>query len=131
VIVLDASAVVNLFVGLPIDGRLLARVYGATDAHAPHLIDIEFLSALRRLERAEEISPDAAGMARRAFAELPLERYSHELLRDRIWALRRSVTAYDAAYIALAEALDLPLITTDRRLAGAHGHRARIESFAR
>ena len=59
--------------------------------------------------------------------DLPVHRHPHDILLPRIWELRRSVTAYDAAYVALAEALDAPLLTRDGKLARSHGHRARIE----
>lgn len=94
--------------------------------HAPHLVDVEIASVLRLFVRRREI-PAAAG--RRALAEVPGligERYGADLLLPRIWALRNVLSAYDAAYVALAEVLELPLVTTDLRLARSRGHRAEI-----
>ena len=82
---------------------------------------------LRRYAAAGEIDQDRGRAALQDLADFPLRRYPHDLLLPRIWALRHNVTAYDAAYVALAEALDAPLLTRDRRLAAASGHRARIE----
>jgi predicted nucleic acid-binding protein len=72
-------------------------------------------------------SRDWLTCGRLALADLPLRRYPHDFLLPRIWDLRNNLTAYDAAYVALAEALDAPLLTRDRRLAAAAGHRAQIE----
>lgn len=100
------------------------------DLHAPHLIDIEFLHALRRLSMTDGISADRAADARTDFADLALTRYLHHELSDRIWALRGNLTAYDAAFVALAEALATRLVTCDARVASAPGHGAAVELFA-
>ncbi len=95
--------------------------------HAPYLIDIEVAHAIRR-HAANGLIDGAAG--RRALADLalfPLQRHSHAPLLPRIWDLRENLTAYDATYVALAEALAAPLLTRDRRLASAPGHQAAIE----
>ena len=94
-------------------------------------VDIEFLGVLRRLVSSGHLSTAAAIMARDDFAQLPIARYPHVLLADRVWALRSYMTVVDAGYVALAELLGLPLVTSDRRLAGSTGHDAVIESFAR
>ena len=88
---------------------------------APHLIDIEVLHALRGLVRAGKVTADRAADARTDLADLAITRYGHEPVADRIWALRDNLTAYDAASVALAEALDATLITCDARLARAPG----------
>jgi predicted nucleic acid-binding protein len=85
------------------------------------------LLVLRRYERSGDLSGEAAEQRLGVFAALPLRRHAHAPLLARIWTLRAAITAYDAAYVALAEALDEPLITRDRRLASARGHRARTE----
>jgi len=130
-IVVDASALVDLFLELPLNQDLLDRIERADELHAPHLIDLEVLSVLRRLVATGKLSPEAASMARGQFDDLGIERYSHVGLGDRIWALRGNLTAYDAAYVALSEWLGLPLVTSDARLARSSGHAATIESFAR
>jgi predicted nucleic acid-binding protein len=80
--------------------------------------------------RRGQISAERAHDARADFAELTLVRYPHEPLGDRVWDLRENLTAYDATFVALAEALDVPLVTCDARLAGAPGHDAQIELYA-
>jgi predicted nucleic acid-binding protein len=87
--------------------------------HAPHLIDLEVAQVLRRYVRSAAISADRGGEALSDLADFPLTRYPHFVLLTRIWQLRDGLTAYDAAYLALAEALDAPLITRDRALARA------------
>jgi predicted nucleic acid-binding protein len=105
---------------------LVERLAEDGDLHAPHLIDTEVLHALRRLLRRGQISAERAHDARTDFAELTLVRYPHEPLNDRVWELRDNLTAYDATFVALAEALGVLLITCDARLAAA-GHHAHIE----
>jgi predicted nucleic acid-binding protein len=129
VLVVDTSAVVDALAGRPPDQRLLARLGSDGDLHAPHLLDVELLHALRRLVAAGQLSEDRAADARADFADLTVARYGHGLLADRIWELRRDLTAYDATFVALSEALDAPLVTCDRRLAATPGHRARVELF--
>ena len=99
--------------------------------HAPHLIDVEFLNVLRKLVARELLTEARADVARRRFNQLPLHRYPHQPLADRVWALRSTITAYDGQYIALAELLALPLVTSDARLARSGGHSAAIEAFVR
>lgn len=95
--------------------------------HAPHLLDIEVIHVLRRLVLQRQI-PAARGIAAlQDLRELVIERHSHEVLLSRIWQLRDSMTSYDAAYVSLAEALQAPLLTCDRKLAGAHDHTAIVE----
>jgi predicted nucleic acid-binding protein len=108
---------------------LVDRLNGDPDLHAPHLIDVEILHALRRLVAAESLSEDRATDALRDYGELAIVRYPHQPLMIRIWELRRNLAAYDATFVGLAEALGAPLVTCDSHLAGAQGHDARIELF--
>lgn len=130
-IVVDTSAIVDLLLENPPNTALVERIANATELHAPHLIDVEFLSVLRRLVSRGSLSTKAAQLARQLYSQLPIERYPHTLLADRIWALRANLTSCDAAYVALSESLEIPLITSDHKLAGAPGHKATIESYAR
>jgi len=98
--------------------------------HAPHLLDIEVTHALRRLVQREEITTGRAELGLEDFSNILIERHSHQPLTARIWQLRESLTAYDGAYVALAEALDAPLLTCDAKLARAHGHQAKLELIA-
>ncbi len=93
------------------------------------LVDVEVTPALRRLVRARELSPDRAAEALADLADLDLHRHAHVDLLGRAWKLRENVTAYDAMYVALAGALDAPMVTCDTPLARAPGHRARIEAI--
>jgi predicted nucleic acid-binding protein len=132
VIVIDASALVELLVGgTPRAARLAARIDDPAESlHAPSLIDLEVASVLRSLEARRLISPALAMRALADLLALDLVRYPHESLVPRVWQLRGSLTAYDAAYVALAENLASPLVTCDGQLAAAPGNRARIELFA-
>jgi predicted nucleic acid-binding protein len=129
-IVLDASAAVEVLLqtpaGVPIADRLLAP--GAS-LHAPHLVDVEVAQVLRRFMRRGEIEPERARQALEDLADFPVERYPHDVLLPRIWELRGNLTAYDATYVALAEALGATLLTRDSRISRAPGHQARVEVF--
>ncbi|HWD45699.1 MAG TPA: type II toxin-antitoxin system VapC family toxin [Actinomycetota bacterium] len=129
-IVVDTSAVVAALIGRPPDKRLVDRLAVDGDLYAPHLLDIEFLHALRRLVLGRQLSEDRAADAHGDFADLAITRYEHTVVADRIWQLRHSLTAYDATFVALAELLDAPLVTCDARLARAPGRHATIELFA-
>lgn len=130
-IVLDASAAVELLLERS-RGVWVSRQIGehTEGLHAPHLIDIEFVSATRRLVAGGFVTSQGAALALRELVALRLIRYPHVGLLDRIWELRHAITPSDAAYVALAELLDAVLVTTDERLARAAGHRARIVSPA-
>lgn len=127
-IVVDTSALVALILQLPdreaMENRLLSP--GET-LHAPHLIDVETAHVLRRLVHAGDIDEQRGRAALDDLGDLPLRRYPHDVLLPRVWELRKNLTAHDGVYVALAEALDAPLITRDRRLASAPGHNATIE----
>lgn len=127
-IVVDASAVLELLLGTERAERVAARLLAPDERlDAPHLLDIEVGQALRRLAQLNAITVLRAEEALADFASLVIERHAHRELLPRIWQLRDSLTAYDAAYVALAEALDAPVLTCDAKLGRAHGHRARIE----
>jgi predicted nucleic acid-binding protein len=129
-IVVDASAVLEVLLrtkaGARIEDRLLSR---RESIHAPHLLDVEIAQVLRRYEAGGVLAPERGLEALSDLADFPLQRYSHDVLLPRIWELRQSATAYDASYLALAEALAAPLVTRDARLAAAPGHEARVELF--
>lgn len=128
VLVVDTSAALAAL--LSDDATSLAdRLIADGDLHAPHLIDVEILHALRRLTLSGELSDDRAADARTDFRELALVRYPHDELSDRIWELRHNLTAYDAEFVVLAEVLGAPLATCDRRIASAPGHSAEVELF--
>jgi predicted nucleic acid-binding protein len=131
VIVIDTSAVVDLLLETPPNTALIQRLSSVSEMHVPHLIDVEYVSVLRRLVGRQLLSESRAKVARQRFNQLPFHRYPHHPFSDRAWDLRSAVTPYDAQYIVLAELLGLPLITSDVRLAGSNGHHATIESFAR
>jgi predicted nucleic acid-binding protein len=127
-IVIDASALLELLLGTGRAERVAARALVSEESlHAPHLLDIEIAQALRRLVQLKEITPARARQALDDFEEVLIERYGHKQLLPRIWQLRSSVTACDAAYVALSEALAAPLLTCDTRLGRSHGHRAQID----
>lgn len=128
-IVVDASAIVDLVAHRPVDA-LPDRLRGSGGLHAPHLVDIEVTHALRRLVATRELAADRASEARVDAANLRIIRYPHAALLDRAWELRSNLTVYDAVYVALAEALRAPLVTCDARLAATTGHDAEIELFA-
>ena len=129
-IVLDASAAVEVLlqseVGASLTGRLLAP---ESSLHAPHLLDVEVTQVLRRFVLRGEVQPLRAQQALEVLADFPIERYSHQILLPRIWSLRENLTAYDAAYVALAEVLGATLLTRDGRISRAPGHTARVEVF--
>jgi predicted nucleic acid-binding protein len=99
---------------------------GNETLHAPHLIDLEVSQVLRRYVRAGVISERRGVEALSDFVDFPIARYPHFVLLDRIWQMRNVLTAYDAAYLVLAEALDAPLVTRDHALARA-GSPAKVE----
>ena len=127
-IVVDASAILEVLLRSPgatmVERRLFVR--GET-LHAPHLLDVEVAHVIRRYAAMGEISGERGLEALSDLVDFPLQRYSHEFLLPRVWELRRNLTAYDAVYVALAEALGAPLLTRDQRIAQASRHRARVE----
>jgi predicted nucleic acid-binding protein len=128
VIVLDASAAIEWLLQTPTGTRVEERIFSAVpNLHAPHLLDIEVAQVLRRYVTAHIITASRGQEALQDLIDLPLTRYPHDLLLWRIWNLRNALTAYDAAYVALAEALGALLITCDRKMAAASGHSALIQ----
>jgi predicted nucleic acid-binding protein len=101
----------------------------AGGVHIPHLFDVEVLHALRRHSLRGALSGEQGRLILGLLREMTAVRYPHAPLAARIWELKENLTAYDAAYVALAEALDAPLITTDARLAQAPGHNAAMELY--
>lgn len=127
-IVVDASALLELILRTPSAPAIETRLFASGETlHAPHLIDVEAAQVLRRYAANGDIDPVRGREALADLADVPLNRYPHHMLLPRIWDLRPNLTAYDATYVALAEALDAPLLTCDRRIARAPGHSARIE----
>ena len=127
-IVADASVFLELVLGTAAAPAAAARLLDpAESVHAPQLVDVEIVQAVRRYERLGDLDGAQGARAIADFLDLPIQRHGHALLLERAWELRRSITAYDAMYIALAEALAAPLVTRDGRLARSHGHRARVE----
>lgn len=130
-IVVDTSAIVDVLLESPAPDDLRERIAGGGELHAPHVIDVEFLGVLRRLVARQELTLDAASVARSDFDDLAITRYPHVFLRARMWELRDNLTPSDAAFVALGEVLGLPVVTCDGRMASAPGHHATIESFVR
>ena len=127
-IVVDASAVIDVLLNTPAGVRVADRLFADGETlHAPHLLDLEVAQVLRRYALSAELDAARGAQALEDLAALPLSRYPHDVLLPRIWELRHNVTAYDAAYVALAEALAAPLVTRDAALAASRGHAARIE----
>ena len=127
-IVVDASALLEFLLQTSLGARVEARLFGEADElHAPHLLDVEIAQGLRRLVRTGEVSSGRADEAIADLTDLDLHRHAHLDLLDRAWKLRDNISAYDAMYVALAEAVEAPIITCDSPLAKALGHRARIE----
>ncbi len=127
-IVVDASALLGVLLNTPASARISERLFGRNDTlHAPHVLDLEVVQVLRRYTLSGEMDADRSEQALDDLADLPLNRYPHDIFLLNIWALRHNLTAYDAAYVTLAEALDAPLITRDAAIARASGRvRSRV-----
>ena len=126
-IVLDASAAVELLLALPLSPRVQSELEGVEwQMASPQLLEIEVLQVLRRRVNQGLSTVASAEEARDLLLDLNIRYYDHAPLADRIWELRENLTAYDACYVALAEALDLQLLTCDAALANAPGHNAEI-----
>lgn len=126
-IVLDASAAIELLLRTPASAAIEALLFAPNETwHAPHLLDVEVAQVIRRYAAAG-ILDDARGRAALTdLCDLPVRRYPHDMLLPRMWALRENLTAYDASYVALAEALGALVVTRDKLLAGAANHRVRV-----
>ncbi|HET7883035.1 MAG TPA: type II toxin-antitoxin system VapC family toxin [Acetobacteraceae bacterium] len=127
-IVPDASALIEVLLHMPAAESVERRLFrpGQT-LHAPHLVDVEVAQVVSRYAATDEIDELRGRSALLGLADLPLHRYPHDVLLPRIWDLRHNFTAYDAAYVALAEALDASLLTRDRRLAASARGLARVD----
>ena len=110
--------------GLEIEKRIFSP---QETLYAPHLLDLEVAQVLRRYCASGEMDAERGREALRDLADIPINRYPHDVFLPRIWELRPNMTAYDAAYVALAETLPAPLLTRDTRLASAPGHAAIFE----
>jgi predicted nucleic acid-binding protein len=129
-IVLDASAAIDWLLQTPAGKRIEHRIFAQRESlHTVHLLDVEFAHVLRRLVRDGALASRRAEEAIEDLGALSMTRYPPGLLLKRIWRLRQNLSAYDGAYVALAEELNAPLITRDRRIAAAPGHRAQVEVF--
>ena len=128
-IVLDASAAVDLLLDIGEQAEWVReRLSAIEEMHAPHLLDIEVGSAMRRRLLLGEIDGERGTLVLGALTALPIIRYAHAPLTQRMWDLRGRITFHDAAYIALAEALDAAVVTTDQRL-GRAGFGDRVLAF--
>ena len=126
--VVDASALLEVLLRTLAAAKVERRLFGPyASLQAPCLIDLEVAQVLRRYVASKQISPTRGAQALDDLAGMPLRRWPHDVLLPRIWELRCNLTAYDAAHVALAEALDAPLVTRDEAIAAAPGHRAPVE----
>ncbi len=127
-IVVDASALLEVLLRTSAAKTVETHLFVPDQTlHAPHLLDVEVVQVIRRYAANGDIDGERGRAALADLADVPLQRYPHGLLMPRVWQLRNNLTAYDAVYVALAEALDAVLLTRDKRLAAAAGHQARIE----
>ena len=129
-LVIDASAAVELLMASPNGSAIEDHLFSSGEPlAAPQLIDVEVLHVIRRFYRTGVLTVERSEQALEDFGDLPIRRYGHELLRSGMWRLRNSVTAYDAAYIALAELLQAPIVTCDGKLARSSGHDVSFQVF--
>lgn len=129
-IVLDASAAVDWLLQTSVGQQIERRIYSRGESlHAPHLLDVEVAQVLRRLVREAVVSAQRAEEAIQDLADLRVTRYPHFIFLHRIWLLRHNLSAYDAAYVVLAENLDATLVTRDACLASASGRVVTVEVF--
>jgi len=127
-IVVDSSAVLEVLLRSQTGLEIEKRIFSPQETlYAPHLLDLEVAQVLRRYCASGEMDAERGREALRDLADIPINRYPHDVFLPRIWELRPNMTAYDAAYVALAETLPAPLLTRDTRLASAPGHAAIIE----
>lgn len=127
--VVDTSALVDVFLVRGTSPDLRRSVLAGACA-APELIDLESASVLRKLVLRDGLPPAEGGETLRDIRDAPILRVAHRHLLDRVWALHANVTPYDAAFVALAEMLDVPLLTSDARLSRASGHQAEVIVYA-
>lgn len=126
-IVVDASAMIDVLLRGAGAERIEERLFSGESLHAPHLLDIEVAQVLRRYQLAGDLDEARGEVALDLHRDFSIQRYPHHLFLSRVWALRRNATAYDAVYLALAEALGATLLTRDRRLSSVPGCVAEVE----
>lgn len=129
-IVVDASCLFEVVTDTDRAEVIRTRLATDPDQAAPHVLDIEVFSLIRRERLADRLDDTAAALAVDDLRSWPGDRYGHRALLERAWELRDTVRGWDAAYVALAEALNATLVTLDARLAGAPGPRCPIEVVA-
>lgn len=122
----DASVIVELLARARGVGELENRLFSDPAWNAPQLIDLEVAQVFRRWVRGDRMEAAQGKRALGLMNDLPLHRWPHQVLMPRVWELRENLTAYDAAYVALAEALECVLVTRDQRLASAPGVRVEV-----
>jgi predicted nucleic acid-binding protein len=127
VIVIDASAALELLLQTTIAAQVRSRLSHYSKICAPHVIDPEIVQVLRKAALSKRVDEARCRLALDDWRLLPVERYAHDPLLPRVWELRQNVSAYDAMYVALAESLDAPLLTHDARLAAGVGQLVRFE----
>ena len=126
-LVIDASAVVELLLSTPASAQIRSHVTSDHTLHAPELLGVEVVSVLRRLVRSGQLGQAEALTALDTLSALGIETYEHQPFLPRCLELRDTLTAYDALYVSLAEALDAPLLTCDAKLARSSGHVATVQ----
>ncbi len=128
-LVVDASCLYEVLIGSPRSNEIRRRLAADPDQVAPHVIDVEVFGVIRRDLFRGRLDQTQASLAVDDLLAWPAERFSHRFLLGRAWELRENVRGWDAMYVALAEIMGVPLLTTDARLARADGPRCRIETF--
>lgn len=128
-LIVDASCLYDVLVGKPGSERIRERLAADTDQAAPHIIDVEVLSVIRRDYLLGHLDETAAAQAVEDLRDWPGERFGHRALLERAWELRRNVRGWDAMYVALAESFDATLLTTDERLSRAIGLQCVVEAI--
>jgi len=129
-IVLDASAAIEWLLRTAAGQRIEQRIYSRRETlHAPDLLSLEVMQVLRRMVQRKEITDARAEDAVEDLMNLRVGFYPHRMLVPAVWRLRHNLSAYDAAYVALAERLDAPIVTRHNRLASASTHSAVVELF--
>lgn len=125
-LVVDASVLVAALVDTGTDGAWAERIRGSDALVGPHLLPVEAANVLRRAALAGDLSADSATLAHADLLRLPIQLFAYEPFAERVWALRGTISAYDAWYVALAESLDAAVATLDARLARAASARCRF-----